>query len=174
MQNTIQHLQQRLFPMLEGKKIHTLFQLAQECGVSEKDIALAMPEDMCRVVPMAEGTFDALWQAMCGWECATFIMQYGGSVVEIKGKLPQGKHGGGYFNLEHGQALGGHIRADAVHTVAFLSLPFMGLESHSLQFFDAQGSVLFSVYVGREKRELLPAARQSFMDMRASVQGGQA
>ena len=32
------------------------------------------------------------------WENATFIMAHLGSVIEIKGKIPEGRHGHGYFN----------------------------------------------------------------------------
>ena len=56
-----------------------------------------------------------------------------------------GRHGGGYFNLESGAPLGGHIRSDRATDICFLSLPFMGLESHSVQFFGADGAVLFGV-----------------------------
>ena len=45
----------------------------------------------------------------------------------------------------------------------------MGLESHSVQFFNAAGMVLFSVYVGRENRQLIPAARESFFALREAV-----
>lgn len=176
MKDSLEIVRQRLLPLLEGAKLHTLFHLARECGASEKDIARAMPDDLCAVAELGGGDFEALWQNMTEWECATFIMQHGGSVVEIKGKLPQGKPGGGYFNLEHGQPLGGHIGSAAITAVGFLSLPFMGLESRSLQFFDAQGGVVFGVYVGREKRQLLPAARQSWLNLRAhyTQHGGRA
>ena len=45
----------------------------------------------------------------------------------------------------------------------------MGLESHSVQFFNTAGTVLFSVYVGRENRQLIPAARESFFALREAV-----
>ena len=45
----------------------------------------------------------------------------------------------------------------------------MGLESHSVQFFNAAGTVMFSVYVGRENRQLIPAARESFFALREAV-----
>lgn len=93
-------------------------------------------------------------------------MLHAGSVIEIKGKIPSGKLGGGYFTLEHGAPSGGHLRSDLVTDICFLSLPFMGLESHSVQFFGADGAVLFSVYAGREKRRLLSAALEGFWAMR--------
>ena len=74
-----------------------------------------------------------------------------------------------YFNLSGGSGLGGHLKIDALGHICFLSLPFMGLESHSVQFFNAAGTVLFSVYVGRENRQLIPAARESFFALREAV-----
>ena len=103
------------------------------------------------------------------WESATFIMRHGGSVVEIKGQIPAGKHGGGYFNLDHGCPLGGHICSSNIARMAFLSLPFMGLESHSIQFFDAAGAVVFSIYVGRENRALIPSVKERFLALRMAL-----
>ena len=74
-----------------------------------------------------------------------------------------------YFNLSGGSGLGGHLKIDDLGHICFLSLPFMGLESHSVQFFNAAGTVLFSVYVGRENRQLIPAARESFFALREAV-----
>ena len=96
-------------------------------------------------------------------------MAHLGSVIEIKGKIPEGRHGHGYFNLSGGSGLGGHLKIDDLGHICFLSLPFMGLESHSVQFFNAAGMVLFSVYVGRENRQLIPAARESFFALREAV-----
>ena len=86
-----------------------------------------------------------------------------------QGKIPEGRHGHGYFNLSGGSGLGGHLKIDDLGHICFLSLPFMGLESHSVQFFNAAGTVLFSVYVGRENRQLIPAARESFFALREAV-----
>ena len=97
------------------------------------------------------------------------IMRHGGSVVEIKGQIPAGKHGGGYFNLDHGCPLGGHICSNNIAHMAFLSLPFMGLESHSIQFFDAAGAVVFSIYVGRENRALIPSVKERFLALRTAL-----
>lgn len=157
-------LEKRIQEILTGRKMVMLLTIAEECGISELEAARALPEKMRAFC--AEEQFNAVWSDLVQWPSATFIMRHGGSVIEIKGKIPNGKEGGGYFNLESGSPLGGHIRHDQVTDICFLSMPFMGLESHSIQFFDAQGAVLFSVYVGREKRELIPEALNSFLSMR--------
>lgn len=45
----------------------------------------------------------------------------------------------------------------------------MGLESHSIQFFDAAGAVVFSIYVGRENRALIPSVKERFLALRAAL-----
>ncbi len=157
-------LQEKVASLIEGKKIHTLGHLAQECGVSEIEIAQALPEGMCKVAKLQD--FSALWEELSTWPVATFIMTHAGNVIEIKGQLPKGKLGHGYFNLGHGLPLSGHLYPESIDSIGFLSLPFMGLESLSVQFFDATGSVVFGIYVGRENRVLIPAAKESFLALR--------
>ncbi len=161
---SLDSLRQRLMTMLEERKPVVLKGLAAECGVSELCVAHALPNEMRAFAP--KEAFDAVWDGLTTWDSATFLVQHGGSVVEIKGRIPKGKHAGGYFNLVGGAPLGGHICSERVASICFLSMPFMGLESHSVQFLDMQGAVLFAVYVGREKRELIPSARESFFQMR--------
>ena len=141
--------------------------LAERFGVSELEVARALPDEARAFA--GKDAFDTVWQALASWENATFIMAHLGSVIEIKGKIPEGRHGHGYFNLSGGSGLGGHLKIDDLGHICFLSLPFMGLESHSVQFFNAAGTVLFSVYVGRENRQLIPAARESFFALREAV-----
>ncbi|GAB1253309.1 heme utilization cystosolic carrier protein HutX [Desulfovibrio falkowii] len=157
-------LHQQVEKMLAEKKMVMLDTIARQCSVSELCAAEALPPAMRAFT--RETDFDAVWDGLTRWPGATFIMRHGRSVVEIKGCIPSGKHGGGYFNLVSGQPLGGHICSEEVAHICFLSLPFMGLESHSVQFFDAAGAVLFSVYVGRENKKLIPEARDGFFALR--------
>lgn len=160
----IETLRPQVEKMLTTQKMVMLDTIARQFAVSELCAARALPENMRAFAP---GTaFDDVWQGLTQWPCATFIMRHGRSVVEIKGRIPGGKHGGGYFNLEHGLALSGHICSDEVAHICFLSLPFMGLESHSVQFLDAAGAVLFAIYVGRENKTLIPEARDGFFALR--------
>ncbi|WP_308776336.1 heme utilization cystosolic carrier protein HutX [uncultured Bilophila sp.] len=164
---TSETLRESIAAALQEKKPVMLGSLAERFGVSELEVAKALP-DGARAFA-GKDAFDAVWQALASWENATFIMEHLGSVVEIKGRIPEGKHGHGYFNLMGGSGLGGHLKIDDLDHICFLSLPFMGLESHSVQFFNAAGTVLFSVYVGRENRQLIPAARESFFALREAV-----
>ena len=152
---------------LKEKKPVMLASLAAQFGVTEKDIAEAMPEDMAKVIGGEH--FEKVWEALTAWEKATFIVQHGGHVIEIKTRIAPGKFGHGYYNIMGKEAVGGHLKADAIAHIGFLSMPFMGLESHSVQFFDADGHVAFSIYAGRgDDKKILPEIRESFFALKAS------
>lgn len=162
-------LVQGLLSALEQKKPWTLFSLAREFNRTEREVAQALPFQMCAFAP--KNCFISVWEALAAWEKATFLVQHEGNVIEVQGRIPSGKSGHGYYNLAGGEALGGHIRADGIADIAFLSMPFMGLESHSVQFFNAGGHVVFSVYAGREKHSILPSVREAFLNMKNKLAG---
>ncbi len=156
----------RIAERAQDDKPLMLAALAREFGISELDAARALPEDMRRFAPASR--FEAVWTELTAWRSATFIMQHLGTVLEIKGPIPAGIHGHGYFNLVPG-CLGGHLKVDDLAAIGFLSMPFMGLESLSVQFFNAEGAVKFSVYAGREKCQLIPSVRESFIRLREAA-----
>lgn len=142
--------------------------LAARHQVPEGAVAQALPPDLrCFARPEA---FDPVWQAMTAWSGITLIAITAGLVLEYKGTLPGGSHGHGMFNLHaDGHPLGGHFFVRELGAICFLSKPFMGLESHSVQFYDRQGAAMCAVYVGREGRELIPDVRRAFMTLRDQV-----
>ncbi len=154
---------------LEQKKPWMLASLAREFHVTEKEVAEHLPEGMCIFTSGAH--FVRVWEEIGAWEKATFIVEHEGHVLEIRGRIPAGRSGHGYYNLMGEEALGGHIRADAVSAIAFLSMPFMGMESHSVQFFNAEGAVVFSIYAGRENHNIIPSVREAFLKLRREVAG---
>ncbi|WP_295638655.1 heme utilization cystosolic carrier protein HutX [uncultured Mailhella sp.] len=162
-------LTQGLVSALEQKKPWMLGSLAREFNVTERDVALALPEGMCALT--SGENFVKVWEGLGAWEKAAFIVQHEGHVMEISCRIPAGSMGHGFYNLRSGEALGGHLRADAVSDIVFLSMPFMGLESHSVQFFHAGGSVAFAVYAGRENRRIIPSVKASFLNMRRALTG---
>ena len=135
---TTETLGESIAAALREKKPVMLASLAERFGVSELEVARALPDEARAFA--GKDAFDTVWQALASWENATFIMAHLGSVIEIKGKIPEGRHGHGYFNLSGGSGLGGHLKIDDLGHICFLSLPFMGLESHSVQFFNAAWS----------------------------------
>ncbi len=100
-------------------------------------------------------------------------MIYKGTVLEIQGKLSKGKAHGPYYNVsqEDGTNIGGHIKIDDLEAIGFISLPFMGLESHHLAFFDKEGEIKFTIYLGRENKKLIESVKTSFLEMKQEYCG---
>lgn len=145
-----------------------LHELAQTYGLSEAEACTALPLEMRTFAPAER--FEDVWKAMTTWERTTFILSGPSAIAEVKGKLPKGFFGHGFFNLmEKDNPLGGHLRVDELAAICFLTKPFFGLESLSVQFFDAKGRQMFAVYAGREKREILPSVRDAYTSLREEV-----
>ncbi|VFQ46109.1 heme utilization cystosolic carrier protein HutX [Desulfoluna butyratoxydans] len=140
-------------------------QMAAQLHISEAAVVSALPNPMATFVDAAH--FNTVWEAMTGWEKVTFLRQSPTSVIEVKGKLPKGTHGHGYFNLmDRENPLGGHLKVDKLGAICFLEKPFFGLESLSVQFYDTNGDHMFAVYAGREKRTLIPSVKAGFHALR--------
>lgn len=93
----------------------------------------------------------------------TLFLVHAGHVFEIQGKLTTGKRAMGYYNiLAKDAVIGGHLKYDDITAIAFVTMPFMKRESHSVHFFAKDGTVAFSVYVGRENHQLIPAVADAF------------
>lgn len=141
--------------------------IATTLGIPEAVAVAALPETMQTFVD--PDLFDAIWEAMMKWERVTFIRQTETAVIEVKGKLPKGKHGHGYFNLmEKGNPLGGHLLVAALGGICFLEKPFFGLESLSVQFYDKDGVHMFAIYAGREKKAIIPSVKEGFYATRSA------
>lgn len=160
-------LNEKIAQRITDKKPLMLGMMAKEFGATELEVAKALPKEMRAFAP--KESFDAVWTELTSWEKATFIMQSKGTVLEIKGTIPPGKHGHGYFNLMGESGVGGHLKVDDLAAICFMSMPFMGLESHSVQFFNADGEVKFSVYAGREGKVLIPAVCESFLRLKEAA-----
>lgn len=142
--------------------------IARKLKIPEAAVVTALPEEMRTFV--SKDKFEEIWAEMTTWEKTTFIAQSSGAIVEVKGKLPKGKNGHGFFNLmEKGNPLGGHLMVDKLEYIAFLEKPFFGLESLSVQFFDKSGDIMFSVYAGREGKELIPEVKKGFFSLKEKM-----
>lgn len=51
--------------------------------------------------------------------------------------------------------------------IGFVTMPFMGRESHFAAFFDKEGRCAYSFYVGREKHQLIESAKEQFLALQA-------
>jgi len=91
-------------------------------------------------------------------------------VLECAGRIPPGSFGRGYFNIHGDSPIGGHLKADNCTRIAFVSRPFVGRPSRSLQFFNGAGEAMFKIFVRRDdKRELLPEQVARFDALRSSL-----
>lgn len=145
-----------------------LHELAAKHGVSEAEVCRLLPDEMRAFARPAD--FEKIWDAMTTWEKTTFIISGPGAIAEVKGKLPKGRFGHGFFNLmEKGNPLGGHLMVDKLGGICFLTKPIFGLESLSVLFHDTEGQQMFGVYAGREKREIIPSVKAAYLALREEV-----
>jgi putative heme utilization carrier protein HutX len=101
--------------------------------------------------------FVDVMQDISSWGDITFIVHTKDVIVEFEGPLPGGALGPGFYNLKGGKGLSGHLRAINCHAIVFLHRPFMGLETLSIQFFNADGEAMFKIFVGRDENRQLKA-----------------
>lgn len=160
--------QQKIDQLLKAPFPVTLATIASALECSELDAARRLPELVASFVKGdVSARFDEIWEELSQWEKVTLFIVHDGHVFEIEGKLHAGKRAQGYYNiLAKDAVIGGHLRYDNVRACAFTSFPFMGRESHAVQFFNEQGAVSFAVYVGRENRQLIESVREAFMSAR--------
>lgn len=157
-------LKEKVAALLEEKNPNVLADIAKQCGVSELETARAFPH---RTVSFTTNVdFDVVWQAISEWESATFIMHHLGCILEVGGKISMGTHDYGYFNLHEDNHLSGHFKVDDISEICFMSKPFKGSETHSIQFFNEEGAVKFAIFVGRDENyTIIPSVLESFQKL---------
>jgi heme iron utilization protein len=145
-----------------------LEQIARDYGVSTFEVARALPAEHCTVVPGSG--FEEVLRALTEWGEVLFIVHTPDIVLECAGKVPPGSSGRGYFNLHGDSPIGGHIKADNCAHIAFVSRPFMGRPSCSLQFFNGAGEAMFKVFVRRDsERNLIADQVERFEALRRQL-----
>jgi putative heme utilization carrier protein HutX len=143
-----------------------LEQIAREYGVSTLEVVQSLPV-MHRTVVAGEH-FGDIMEALTGWGPILFIVHTGDIVLECEGPLPPGTFGRGYFNLHGESPIGGHIRAENCRQIVFVSRPFMGRDSRSIQFFNGNGEAMFKIFVRRDAaRNLIAEQLAAFDTLRA-------
>jgi putative heme utilization carrier protein HutX len=147
-----------------------LEQIARDYSVSTFDVLSALPEEHRTILPGAR--FEDILAAVTEWGEVLFIVHTPDIVLECAGKVPPGTFGRGYFNMHGDSPIGGHIKAENCRHIAFVSRPFMGRPSRSLQFFNASGEAMFKIFVRRDKeRNLLASQVERFDALRAKMLG---
>lgn len=133
-------------------------QVAKEHGVSELAVVKAMSSEEACFLALTDK--DALLASLPSWGNMTTIIAVSGSIFEFKGSFPEGKYAHGYYNIyTKGEGLHGHLLMDNIGHIALISRPFRGQESYSINFFGAQGEMVFKVYLGRDKQRVLIASQ---------------
>ena len=132
--------------------------LAAKHQCSLEDVIRCLPESMIR---HTEGSrIVEFLQAVAGWnEAVTFIAHTPDAIVEVTGKLPNGKVGHGFYNFQEAEAGGvhGHIYYENCQRIYLMERPFMGKATCSLNFMNKNGGAMFKIFVGRDENGELKA-----------------
>lgn len=143
--------------------------LAEEHGVSLRMVMDCLPKDSATMV--AGDRFIDVLSDVADWGDITFICHSKDAVVEFCGPFPMGRMGHGMYNLQGAKTgLSGHLRPERCAAIYFVRRPFMGLETMSIQFFNADGQAMFKIYVGREEQRQLRANQvERFVRLRSEM-----
>ena len=156
---------QPLAARLAANSDGVLEQIAREYAVSTLEVVRSLPAEHRTLA--GGDKFADIMQDVTTWGDILFIVHTPDIVLECEGALPPGSFGRGYYNIHGDGPIGGHIRADNCQSIAFVSRPFMGRASLSIQFFNAAGEAMFKIFVRRDAaRELLPDQVTRFAALR--------
>ena len=169
MQKLSAEQQTMLRQSLEKNPGQVLEMLAAQNQCSFEDVIRCLPEENVR---QTEGSrIVEILQAIAAWdESVTFIAHTPDAIVEVSGKLPNGKVGRGFYNFDHPETDGGvhgHIYYENCASIYLLERPFMGKATCSLNFINRNGSAMFKIFVGRDeagelKQHQIEAMRKLF------------
>lgn len=122
---------------------------AREHHVPPRAIVEALPEMMRRLAP-GTGFVDAM-DDISNWGDVAVIVHTEDGIMEFGGPVPKGQVARGYFNLRGRTGFHGHLRHERCAGIAFVERPFMGRASCLLVFLNADGGIMFKVFVGRDE-----------------------
>lgn len=169
MQKLSAEQQTMLRQSLEKNPGQVLEMLAAQNQCSFEDVIRCLPEENVR---QTEGSrIIEILQAVAAWdESVTFIAHTPDAIVEVSGKLPNGKVGRGFYNFDHPETDGGvhgHIYYENCASIYLLERPFMGKATCSLNFINRNGGAMFKIFVGRDeagelKQHQIEAMRKLF------------
>lgn len=143
---------------------------AAQHGLPLLKVVELLPRAMWTRVP--GDSFVEVMQDLGEWGDVTVIVHTGDIILEVVAPVPPGKLAHGFYNLHGDSPIGGHLRADRCRDIVFLSRPFMGKDSLSIQFFNAEGESMFKVFVGRDQnRALRPEQIQRFERLKSRLTG---
>lgn len=101
-----------------------------------------------------------------------FIVHTQDLVLECTGSLPAGTYGHGYYNLNSGSPIHGHIIVDNRHSIYLVDRLFHGRRTGSVQFFSNSGEPMHNIFVGRDaSRDLIGEQVYRFERLWLRLQG---
>ena len=154
----------RIKAAMAENPVAALEDIAKAAGTSVADVLRALPEGEVHCIPGAH--FVAVMDSFRDWGDMTFIVNNGDVILEAKGEV-YGKVGRGFYNLG-GKAVSGHLRPEACTMIAFVSRKLFGSDTHSIQFYNAEGGCLFKIYLGRNAdQQLKPDQVEKYHALRA-------
>lgn len=123
--------------------------MAERHGCSLADAVESLPTEMwCRC---SGSRLVNMLQQIAGWNSpVTVIMHSADAIMEFSGPLPPGEERAGFYNLIGRHGLHGHIRAQNCSAIYLIERPFMGKDTASLLFCNADGAAMFKIFAGRE------------------------
>lgn len=116
--------------------------------------------------------FDTVWDSVGEWGKVTTLVHTSDVILEFTGELPSGFHRHGYFNLRGKKGMTGHIKAENCTHIALVERKFMAMDTASILFFNAAGSAMFKIFLGRDdRRQLLADQLSAFRTLAATLKG---
>ena len=116
--------------------------------------------------------FDTVWDSVCQWGKVTTLVHTADVILEFTGELPSGFHRHDYFNLRGKKGMTGHIKAENCTHIALVERKFMAMDTASILFFNAAGSAMFKIFLGRDDhRQLLSEQVDAFRTLAAALKG---
>lgn len=137
----------------------TLEAIAAQYGVTLLEVVKNLPSHTL----LNGDRFDAVWDSVAEWGNVTTLVHTADVILEFTGELPSGFHRHGYFNLRGKKGMTGHIKAENCTHIALVERKFMAMDTASILFFNAAGSAMFKIFLGRDDhRQLLSAQVEAF------------
>lgn len=116
--------------------------------------------------------FDTVWESVVDWGKVTTLVHTSDVILEFSGDLPSGFNRHGYFNLRGKHGMSGHIKAENCTHIALIERKFMGMDTASILFFNAAGSAMLKIFLGRDDhRQLLADQVMAFRILAATLKG---
>ncbi|MBU2873040.1 heme utilization cystosolic carrier protein HutX [Marinobacter salexigens] len=148
-QDSIATLKARLAESGDG----ILENIAAEHQLSLMDVIQCLPNALWTRVRGEH--FTGVMNELAEWGLLNIIVHTEDAIIEVQSQVPEGSLGHGYYNLKGGHPLSGHLKPDRITDIVFLTRPFMGVDTASIQFLNGQGKCAFKVYVGRDETRSL-------------------